>query len=195
MRKLVYAMGVTLDGFISDGNGSIDWSAPSDELFRFHIEQARGTGMHLLGRRLYETMLVWETPDQHPGAAADELEWATLWKALPKVVFSTTLESVEGNSRLAGGDPVAETARLKEEPGEGSIGVGGAGLAATLVRAGLVDEYGVFVYPVVVGAGTPFFPPLDDRIVLDLVETRTFDNGVVFLRYAVRRDASGDLAA
>jgi dihydrofolate reductase len=191
MRKLVYSMGVSLDGFIADADGSIDWSGPSDELFRFHIEQARGTGMHLLGRRLYETMLVWETRDQHPGVAADELEWAEVWNAIPKVVFSTTLESVEGNARLVHGDPVAETARLKQEPGEGSIGVGGAGLAAPLVRAGLVDEFGVFVYPLVVGAGTPFFPPVDDRIVLDLVETRTFDIGVVFLRYAVRRDAPG----
>ena len=89
---------------------------------------------------------------------AAELEWAAIWKQLPKVVFSTTLESVEGNARLVRGDAVAEVARLKAEPGEGALAVGGAGLAASLVRAGLVDEYGLFVFPVVLGAGTPFFP-------------------------------------
>jgi dihydrofolate reductase len=195
MRKLVYSMGVSLDGFITDRDGAIDWTAPSDDLFRFHIEQARETGMHLYGRGLYEAMLVWETRDQIPDLPEPELEWAAIWKALPKLVFSTTLDSVEGSSRLVRGDAVAEVARLKEEPGEGSLSVGGAGLASSLVRAGLVDEYRVFVYPVVVGGGTPFFPPLDDRIVLDLVETRTFAAQVVYLRYAVRRDASGGAAA
>jgi dihydrofolate reductase len=142
--------------------------------------------MHLYGRGLYEAMTVWETRDQDPDADEVELEWAAIWKQLPKVVFSTTLESVEGNARLVRGDAVAEVARLKEEPGEGALGVGGAGLAASLVRAGLVDEYGLFVYPVVLGAGTPFFPPVEDRIALELVETRTFGSRVVYLRYVAR---------
>jgi dihydrofolate reductase len=131
-------------------------------------------------------MAVWETRDQDPDAQEVELEWAAIWKQLPKVVFSTTLESVEGNARLVRGDAVAEVARLKEEPGDGALGVGGAGLAASLVRAGLVDEYGLFVYPVVLGAGTPFFPPVEDRIALELVETRTFGSRVVYLRYVAR---------
>ncbi len=129
MRKLVYSMGVSLDGFIADGDGAIDWTAPDEELHRFHNQQGREIGMHLCGRRLYETMAPWETRDQDPDAHEAELEWAAIWKQLPKVVFSTTLESVEGNARLVRGDAVAEVARLKEEPGEGVLAVGGAGLA------------------------------------------------------------------
>ena len=195
MRKLVYSMSVSLDGFITNGDGAIDWTAPDEELHRFHNRQGRETGMHLYGRRLYEAMAPWETRDQDPDAPEAELEWAAIWKQLPKVVFSTTLESVEGNARLVPGDAVAEVARLKEEPGEGALAVGGAGLAASLVRAGLVDEYGLFVYPIVLGAGTPFFPALEDRVPLDLVETRTFGSRVVYLRYAVGRDAPGGRAA
>jgi len=195
MRKLVYSMSVSLDGFITDGDGAIDWTAPDEELHRFHNRQGRETGMHLYGRRLYEAMAPWETRDQDPDAPEAELEWAAIWKELPKVVFSTTLESVEGNARLVGGDAVAEIARLKEEPGEGALAVGGAGLAASVVRAGLVDEYALFVFPVVLGAGTPFFPALEERIPLDLVETRTFGSRVVYLRYAVRRDAPGGRAS
>jgi len=190
MRKLVYSMSVSLDGFITDADGAIDWTAPGEELHRFHNQQGRETGMHLYGRGLYEAMAPWETRDQDPDAPEAELEWMAIWKQLPKVVFSTTLESVEGNARLVRGDAVAEVARLKEEPGDGVLAVGGAGLATSLVRAGLVDEYRLFVFPIVLGAGTPFFPPLEERIALDLVETRTFGSRVVYLRYMVRRDAS-----
>jgi len=186
MRKLVYSMSVSLDGFITDADGAIDWTAPGEELHRFHNQQGRETGMHLYGRGLYEAMAPWETRDQDPDAPEAELEWMAIWKQLPKVVFSTTLESVEGNARLVRGDAVAEVARLKEEPGDGVLAVGGAGLATSLVRAGLVDEYRLFVFPIVLGAGTPFFPPLEERIALDLVETRTFGSRVVYLRYMVR---------
>ena len=189
MRKLVYSMSVSLDGFIADADGAIDWTAPDEELHRFHNRQGRETGMHLYGRGLYEAMAPWETRDQDPDAPEAELEWTAIWKQLPKVVFSTTLESVEGNARLVRGDAVAEVARLKAEPGDGVLAVGGAGLATNLVRAGLVDEYRLFVYPVVLGAGTPFFPALAKRIPLDLVETRTFGSRVVYLRFMVRRDA------
>jgi dihydrofolate reductase len=189
MRKLVYSMSVSLDGFITDADGAIDWTAPGEELHRFHNQQGRETGMHLYGRGLYEAMAPWETRDQDPDAPEAELEWMAIWKQLPKVVFSTTLESVEGNARLVRGDAVAEVARLKEEPGDGVLAVGGAGLATSLVRAGLVDEYRLFVFPIVLGAGTPFFPPLEERIALDLVETRTFGSRVVYLRFMVR-DAS-----
>lgn len=174
-------MTVSLDGYIADPNGEIDWTAPSEELHLFHNEQTRELGGHLCGRRLYEAMLYWETADQDPALGATEREFAQIWQALPKVVFSNTLEEVEGNWRLVRGDPAEEVARLKEEPGK-DLGVGGAGLAARLTQLGLIDDYRLFVGPVVLGGGTPFFPPLDDRINLDLVETRTFGE-VVFLHY------------
>jgi dihydrofolate reductase len=181
-RKLIYAMGVSLDGFIAGPGGNIDWSAPDEELHRFHNQQARETGVELYGRRLYELMRFWETAADDPSASDAVLEFARIWKDTPKVVFSTSLDKVEGNARLVKGDAVEEVARLKAEPGD-QLAVGGAGLASTLMKAGLIDDYRLFVSPVVLGAGTPFFPPLEDRIELDLVETRTFGSRVVYLRY------------
>lgn len=183
-RKLVYSMGVSLDGFIADPRGEIDWSVPDEELHRFHNEQAREIGVHLCGRRLYEVMLYWETVEQNPASAEVELEFAEIWQALPKVVFSRTLEKVEGNARLVHGGVAEEVAELKREPGK-DLAVGGADLAASLIGLGLVDEYRLFVSPVVLGAGRPFFPVLEERIDLELVETRTFGSRVVYLRYAV----------
>jgi dihydrofolate reductase len=182
MRRVIYSMTVSLDGFIADPSGEIDWSAPDEELHRFHNDQVRELGGYLLGRRLYEAMLYWETADENPSATDFELEFARIWQDLPRVVFSRTLEKVEGNARLAEGGIAEEVARLKQEPGK-DLGVGGAGLAGTLVELGLVDEYRLFVSPVVLGGGTPFFPALDERVNLELVETRTFGSRVVYLRY------------
>jgi dihydrofolate reductase len=182
MRKLIYSMTVSLDGFIAGPGGEIDWSAPDDELHRFHNERVREIGAQLCGRRLYETMLYWETADEDPSLGETEREFAAIWQSLPKIVFSTTLGQVEGNWRLAT-DGVAEAvARLKEQPGK-DLAVGGAGLASTCTRLGLVDVYELFVSPVVLGGGTPYFPALDERIDLELVETRTFGSRVVYLRY------------
>jgi dihydrofolate reductase len=182
MRKLIYSMTVSLDGFIADPNGEIDWSAPDEELHRFHNQRVREIGAHLLGRRLYEVMLYWETAEENPAASDYELEFARIWKAIPRIVFSKTLEKVEGNARLVRDDVAGEVARLKQEPGK-DLAVGGAGLASTLINMGLVDEYQLFVSPVVLGGGTPFFPPLEKAINLELVETRTFDSPAVYLRY------------
>jgi dihydrofolate reductase len=182
MRKLIYSMGVSADGFIAGPNGEIDWSVPGEELHRFHNRQADELGMHLLGRRLYEVMLFWETREEQPSVPEHELEFARIWKQMPKVVFSTTLERVEGNTTLAEGDAVEVTAELKRQPGK-DLAVGGARLAATLIRAGLVDEFRQFVSPVVLGAGTPYLPALDERIELELVEARTFGSRVVYLRH------------
>ena len=182
MRKVIYSMGVSLDGFIAGPRGEIDWGAPDEELHRFHNQQVRELGAHLCGRRLYEEMLYWETADQNPSAAEYELEFARIWQSLPKVVFSKTLQKVEGNARLVREDVAEEVARLKEEPG-GDLGVGGAGLASTLIKQGLVDEYRLFVSPVVLGGGTPYFPALGERIDLELAETRTFGARVVYARY------------
>ena len=183
MRKLIYSMGVSLDGFIAAPGGAIDWTAPDEELHRFHNEQARELGAQLYGRRLYEAMLGWDTAEEQPSSTDPMLEFAQVWKATPKLVFSTTLDEVHGaNTELATRPPEEEVARLREQPGD-DIAVGGAGLAATLIEAGLVDEYRLFVNPVILGAGTPFFPPLGDRIELELVETRTFGSRVVYVRY------------
>lgn len=182
MRKLIYSMGVSLDGFIAGPDGDTDWSAPDEELHRFHNQQARETGAYLFGRRLSEVMAYWETADENPSAPEYELEFARIWKDTPKIVFSTTLEKVEGNARLVRDGVAEEVAKLKEQPGK-ELAVGGAGLASTFIKLGLVDEYRLFVSPVVLGRGTPYFPALDERINLELVETRTFGSRVVYVRY------------
>ena len=181
-RKLIYSMTVSLDGFIAGPGGDIDWSAPDEELHRFHNQRVREVGVQLCGRRLYEVMLYWETADENPSASDYELEFARIWKPLPKIVFSTTLEKVEGNARLLRDGVAEEVATLKEQPGK-DLAVGGAGLASTLIKLGLVDEYQLFVSPVVLGDGTPYFPAMDSRINLELIETRTFGSRVVYVRY------------
>ncbi|MFD7965170.1 dihydrofolate reductase family protein [Streptomyces zaomyceticus] len=187
MRSVTYSMGVSLDGYIVGPDGGFDWTAPEDDVFRFWIEEIRGVGVHLLGRRLYETMLYWETADQDPSIDEDTREWIALWNPLPKVVFSTTLTSVQGNARLASGSVAEEIERLRAEPGEGDIAIGGATLAAEVAEAGLIDEYQIMVYPVLVGGGIPFFARLERQVDLELVETRTFNSRVVHLRYRVVR--------
>jgi dihydrofolate reductase len=182
MRKVIYSMGVSLDGFIAGPDAEIDWSAPDEELHRFHNEQTRELGAHLCGRRLYEEMVYWETADQNPSAAEHELEFARIWQDLPKIVFSKTLEEVDGNARLVRDGVAEEVAKLKEQPGK-DLAVGGAGLAASLIKLDLVDEYGLFISPVVLGGGTPYFPTLEARINLELVETKTFGSRVVYVRY------------
>jgi dihydrofolate reductase len=187
MRSVTYSMNVSLDGYIAGPDGGFDWTAPDAEVFRFWIDEIRQVGVHLLGRRLYETMLYWETAEQEQTLDEAELEWAAIWNALPKVVFSTTLAAVQGNARLASGTPAEEIERLRAEPGEGEIAIGGARLAAEVAAASLVDEYRAMVYPVLVGGGVPFFPRGERRVGLELVETRTFSSGVVYLRYRVAR--------
>ncbi len=187
MRSVTYSMGVSFDGYIVGPDGGFDWTAPDQEVFRFVTDEVRGVGVHILGRRLYETMLYWETADQDALLDDSMLEWAAVWKPLPKVVFSTTLSSVQGNARLAAGGLPEEIERLRAEPGEGDIAIGGATLAAEAAEAGLIDEYQARVYPVLVGGGIPFFAQLERRVDLELVETRTFRSGVVYLRYRVNR--------
>jgi len=182
VRKVIYSMGVSLDGFIAGPGGEIDWTAPDEELHRFHNEQTRELGAHFCGRRLYEVMLYWETAEENPSAGEVELEFARIWKGLPRVVFSKTLDEVEGNARLAREGIAEEVAKLREQPGK-DLAVGGAGLAASFAKLGLIDEYRLFVSPVVLGGGTLFFPALEEKVDLELVETRTFGSRVVYLRY------------
>ena len=160
----------------------------SEELFRFHLAQVRELGCYLLGRRLYETMLVWETD---PSLRDTELRaaFADVWCAIPKVVFSRTLDSVQGNARLAEAS-LAEEAAAALEGTHKDVAIGGAGLAAEAIELGLVDEFRPFRNPVVVGGGTPFLPPVTEDIRLALVETRTFGSRVIYERYRRDRDAS-----
>src|SRR5215207_5986484 len=185
---LIYSMSVSVDAFIFDREGAFGWTAPSEELFRFHISQVRELGGYLLGRRLYETMLPWETD---PSMRDNELRdvFADVWCAIPKVVFSRTLDNVQGNARLAEGS-VAEEAAAALGAADKDVGIGGAGLAAAAIELGLVEELRIFRYPVVVGGGTPFLPPVTEDVPLDLIETRTFGSRVIYERYGRARDAS-----
>ena len=187
MRSVTYSMNVSVDGYIVGPDGGFDWGGPDKEVFRFWIDEIRGVGVHVMGRRLYETMLYWETADQDRSLDEAELEWVALWNPLPKVVFSTTLSAVQGNARLVSGGLAEEIERLRAEPGDGDVAIGGATLAAEVAALGLIDEYQVMVYPVLVGGGIPFFPRRERRVDLELVETRTFSSRVVHLRYRVAR--------
>ncbi len=185
---LIYSMSTSVDGFITDREGEFGWSAPSEELFRFHTALVSELGACLLGRRLYETMLVWETDpslrENEPGAA-----FADVWCAIPKVVFSRTLDSVQGNARLAEAS-VAEEVAAALDATDKDVEVGGAGLAAQAIELGLVDELRIFRNPVVVGGGTPYLPPVTEALPLDLIETRTFGSRVIYERYGRASDES-----
>ena len=187
MRSVTYSMAMSLDGYIVGPDGGFDWGAPDEEVFRFCIDEIRGVGVHLMGRRLYETMLYWETAEQDQTLDDAELEWAALWNPLPKVVFSTTLSAVQGHARLASRGLAAEIERLRAEPADGDIAIGGAALAAEAAALGLIDEYRARVLPVLVGGGIPYFPQHQRRVDLELVETRTFGSRVVYVRYRVAR--------
>lgn len=176
-------MMVSLDGFVATPEGSLDFHVIDEEIHRFANEQARGTAVQLYGRRLYETMAAfWPTADADPAAPDYVVEFAGIWRATPKIVFSTTLEQVGWNSRLVRADAAGEIARLRAET-DGEISIGGPTLAAAALRAGLVDEVRPFVHPVAIGAGRPFLPAFDGRLGLRLLETRRFGSGVVYLRY------------
>ena len=174
-------MSVSVDGYIADRDGAFAWTAPSDELFAFHLARVRGLGAYVCGRRLYETMLPWETDPSLRGTELTD-EFADVWSALPKVVFSRRLEGVKGNARLAESS-VAETLADVLGSTDQDVEIGGANLAAAAIECGLVDELRIFRIPLVVGGGTPYLPPVASAIPLDLIETRTFSNGVIYERY------------
>lgn len=194
MRKLSYGMNVTLDGYIAAHDPSrmspsddISWSVPSDDLFEWWLARERANSLSLYGRRLWETMSsYWPTGDQQPSATSAQIEFARNWRDTPKVVFSSTIEKVDWNTRLVAGDAAAEITRLKAEDG-GPMAIGGATLARSAMRAGLIDEYLLVTHPVLVGGGIPFFAALDSWVNLDLVETKAFPGGVLLTRYETRR--------
>ena len=196
MRKVIYSMMTTLDGFIERKHSGearpndptlLDWVIIDEELHSFANAEAREAGAFLYGRRLYENMAAfWPTAEALPDLPGYVFDFARIWKSKPKVVFSRTLDKVEWNSRLVKGDVAEEVEKLKQEPG-GYLTVGGANLASTLIDLGLIDEIRLIVHPVVIGSGTPFFPPVPNSINLRLLETITFGSGVVYLRYDVNR--------
>ena len=186
MHNVTFSMSMSLDGYITDPNGEINWTAPSEEVFRLSLDEIRHVGVHLMGRRLYETMRYWEDPEQQPHFDALEQEWASLWNPLPKVVFSRTLTEVQGAARLAVGSLSDEIERLRAEPGEGDIAVGGADLATQAADLGLIDEYLIRVHPVLLGGGSPFFAQHAQRVPLSLIESRPLVGGVLYLRYSTR---------
>jgi dihydrofolate reductase len=183
VRRLVYSLSVSLDGYMESPGHGLDWAIIDEELHRYFNDEAREQSAFLYGRRMYELMAgYWPTADKDPSIPAYMAQWAVIWRDKPKVVFSRTLDTVEWNSRLVRGDLGDEIARLKAEPG-GDLSIGGASLAAEAIPRGLVDEYRLLVHPVILGVGTRFFPSLDARIGLRLASTRTFGSGVVLLHY------------
>ena len=187
MRRLTFAMNVSLDGYVAAPEDDLGWSVHSDELFQWWSDRVGTAGLALYGRQLWETMSShWPTADQRPGATPAQIEYARRWRDLPKVVFSSTPRAVDWNARLVTGDAVTEITRLKIEEG-GPMDVAGATLAAAVMRAGLIDEYALVTHPVLVGRGTSFFTALDNWVNLNLVETRTFPGGVLLTRYETRR--------
>jgi dihydrofolate reductase len=186
MRRLTFAMNVSLDGYVAAPGDDLGWSTPSDELFQWWSDRVAATSLSLYGRRLWEGMNAhWPTADQQPGATPAHVQYAQRWRAMPKVVFSSTLTSVDG-ARLVSGDAVTEITRLKAGDG-GDMDVAGATLAAAAMRAGLIDEYVLVTHPVLVGVGIPFFTALDSWVDLTLVETRSIPDGLLVTRYETRR--------
>ena len=183
MRKVIYAMSVSLDGFIETTQGDLSWSFPDEELHQHFNDLERSIDLHLYGRRLYENMAsFWPTADENPSAPEHEKAYAQIWRSMPKIVFSKTLAQVGWNARLVRENIAEEVDRLKEQPG-GDISVGGVELASTFTQLSLIDEYWLYLYPVILGGGKPMFGPLREKINFQLVETRQFGGGVVLLKY------------
>ncbi|MFW0796948.1 dihydrofolate reductase family protein [Gordonia sp. CPCC 205515] len=187
MRKLTFAMSVSVDGYVAAPGDDLSWGTSNDELFQFWSDRVGATDLALYGRRLWEGMSShWPTADQQPGATPAHIEFAGRWRDMPKVVFSSSNIPVDWNTRLVTSDAITEITRLKADEG-GPLDIGGATLAGAAMRAGLIDEYTLVTHPVLVGDGIPFFTALDNWVNLRLVETRTFPGGVLLTRYETTR--------
>jgi dihydrofolate reductase len=184
MRKIVLMSSVSLDGYIEGPNRDIDWHLVDDELHRHFNTMLSSMGAFLSGRVTYELMAeFWPTADADPSTPAPMAEFAGIWREMPKIVYSKTLEHADWNTTIVRDVVVDELLALKAQPG-GDLALSGADLAATFLRHDLVDEYRVYVHPVVIGRGKPLFPTADIKISLQLAEARAFGNGVVLLRYS-----------
>ncbi len=183
MRKVIFTMSVSVDGFIETASGDISWGSPDPELRDHFIDRESTIDTHLYGRRLYETMVsYWPTADENPSALKFDIEYARIWKEKRKIVFSKTLAQVGGNCQLFRGNISEEINKLKAQPGKDMF-VGGPNLASTFMELSLIDEYWLYVQPIILGGGKPMFPHLRDRINLNLIETHRFGSGVVVLKF------------
>ncbi len=183
MRKIIVWMMVSIDGFFEGPDGDLDWHAVDDELHRYFNDQLGAMGGFLDGRVTYELMAeFWPTADQDPSSTEPMVEFARIWREMPKIVYSTTLEAADWNTTIAREVDAGEIAALKAQPG-GDLVVGGAVLAAEFARQDLIDEYRLFVNPIILGSGRALFSEFDVRRPLRLVDTKAFGNGVVMLSY------------
>ena len=182
--RLIYSAIASLDGYIEDASGSFEWAAPDEEVHAFVNDLERSVGVNLYGRRMYETMVFWETVRPDADEPAVMLDFTQIWQAADKVVYSRTLENVSSErTRIERDFDPAAVARLKDSS-VSDISIGGPELAGSAIAAGLVDEYRAFLHPIAVGGGKPALPE-NLRIKLELVEQRRFESGVVYLRYKV----------
>ncbi len=183
MRKVIFGMSVSVDGFIEDKAGDFSWAVPDVELHQWFNDSESTIDTHLYGRRMYEIMTpYWPTVDQDPSESPVVLEYARIWKSKKKFVFSRTLKSAGWGFQIISDDIAETVGKMKAEPGM-DMSVGGPDLAATFMRLGLIDEFSLYIHPIIVGGGKPMFPELREKINLRLVETRTFGSGVVLLHY------------
>ena len=182
MAKLIYSTIASLDGYVADENGDFGWARPSDEVHAFVNDLERPVGTYLYGRRMYETMVYWETAHTLPDQGPVIQDFAQIWQAADKVVYSRTLETVSSEKTRIEREFDPEAVRRMKESAEGDITVGGPELAAEAIRAGLVDEWQLFVAPVIVGGGTRSLPDGVD-VKLELLDERRFGNGMVYLSY------------
>jgi len=183
--KLIYSLNVSLDGYAATPDGGLEWAMVDDELHTWFNDQARTLAASLYGRRMYELMAAyWPSGEDDPAATDAMREFSRIWKPTPKIVFSSSLEHVDHNARLVQGDVREVLAEVRREF-DGDIDVGGPNLAGQFVQRGLVDEYRLAVHPVVLGAGTPFWPQLDAPLPLRLTENRTLASGVDLRSYVL----------
>jgi dihydrofolate reductase len=184
VAKLIYSMITSLDGYVADESGTFDWAAPDEEVHAFVNDLERPIGTYLYGRRMYETMRYWETAEAQPGRRPVSLDFAQLWQAADKIVYSAALEAVKTKRTRLERDFDPDAVRELKRTAERDISIGGPTLAAHAIRAGLVDEFQLFLNPIVVGGGNPAIPS-GLRVPLELADEHRFRNGVVHLRYVL----------
>jgi dihydrofolate reductase len=185
MAKMIYSAITSLDGYVADEDGNFDWAAPDEDVHSFVNDLERHVGTYLYGRRIYETMVYWETAHTLPGQPPVVLDFAEIWQAADKIVYSRTLETVSSARTQIERDFDPEAVRKMKASAERDISVGGPDLAGQAIKSGLVDEYHLFLTPIVVGSGKPSLPD-NVRVKLELIDERRFGSGVVHLHYRTK---------